>query len=670
MDQKLKRWMRSRYGWALFLFFSLLAAQTLLRVGLFLKFGPSHQNFTGAFALVAGIGLARDCFVALLLTLPVLVWFWIVPDRWFSAKFHRVLFFTAAVFFWLVQLFLFAVEYFFFEEFMARFNTVAVDYLLYPHEVFINIWDSYPVGSVLIGCLVLAAAWSWLARRLAKNLWTENFPRRIRAVPLVASVALLAFLQTFIHLKAPAVSEDRVVNEIANNGTLSFVAAFWTRHLDFAAFYKTLPRDEAYRRARRLLNSPGDAFVGTGESLRRRIHGNPAQPRLNVVILLEESLGSEFWGSLGRKGASLTPELDRLAEREGILFTNIFASGNRTVRGMEGVLASFPPLPGDAIVKRDQSDNVETIARVLKRDGYNTLFLYGGRGIFDGMRSFTTRNGYDRFIEQKDFGHPTFTTIWGVCDEDLYARSIEEFRELAKSGQPFLGTILSVSNHKPYTYPAGRIAENPNKHRRAHAVKYADYSLGRFFEAARREAFWTNTIFVVVADHGARVYGSQAIPIQSYEIPLLILGPAAVSKPTRIGALGCSLDVAPTILGLIGRPYETMFFGRDLFEPGPGRVLLNHNRDIGLFDGETMAVLGLRKTVEFYKGDPRGAGLQRFSEAGGKEQELQQDAIALFQVADDLYRSGRYRVDAGSSDHALSGKRGGAGGGFARHSGK
>src|SRR5262249_12672650 len=143
-------------------------------------------------------------------------------------------------------------------------------------------------------------------------------------------------------------------------------------------------------------------------------------------------------------------------------------------------------------------------------------------------RSFALRNGYDRFLEQKDFKKPTFTTVWGVCDEDLFARTVEELRALHQTGEPFLATVLSVSNHKPYSYPKGRIPEDPEKKRRAHAVKYSDYALGRFFAAAKQEPFWTNTIFAVVADHGARVYGSQSIPIRSYKIPLLIAGPAVV----------------------------------------------------------------------------------------------------------------------------------------------
>jgi phosphoglycerol transferase MdoB-like AlkP superfamily enzyme len=323
-------------------------------------------------------------------------------------------------------------------------------------------------------------------------------------------------------------------------------------------------------------------------------------------------------------------------------------------------------LPGDSIVKRDRSDNVETMARVLKRDGYSTVFLYGGRGVFDGMRSYAVRNGYERFIEQKQFANPTFTTAWGVCDEDLFARCIEEFRALNATGKPFFGTVLSVSNHRPYTYPKGRIPEDPDKQWRIHAVKYSDYALGQFFKAAKKEAFWTNTIFAVIADHGARVYGKQSIPIHSYEIPLLVAGPAVVKEPGRVGQLGCSLDVGPTLLGLIGRPYETMFFGRDLLkmsgaaipagrtapvsetsrsEQYYGRVFLNHNRDIGMLARDRLVVLGIMQSDEFYQGDPKHVEMAPLSHPTEADLELEKDAIAVYQVADDLYMHQRYRLD-------------------------
>jgi phosphoglycerol transferase MdoB-like AlkP superfamily enzyme len=641
-------WRRSRYGFAGFWLLSLLAVWFLTRVVLFIAFRPAGVSLADLLLVFLG-GFYRDLFAALMETIPLLGWMLIIPNRFFRALWHRVVFLGACFVFWFLHSFMLFVEFFFFDEFKARFNTVAVDYVLYPREVFVNIWESYHVALFLAVCAAMSLAWLFAASRLFNQMWMRPFSAKARLLHLAAAVALAALLAPTLNLKGAHVSDDRTLNEVANNGPLSLFAAAWTHNLDYAAFYKTMPKDEAYQRSRRLLTEPNTQFVQEGQSIRRRIAGDPSRPRLNVVILLEESLGSEFWGCLGRTN-TLTPEMDKLAAQEGMLFTDLFASGNRTVRGFEGVLSSFPPLPGDSIVKRDRSDNVETIARVLKRDGYATVFLYGGRGLFDGMRSFAVRNGYDRFVEQKHFEHPTFTTIWGVCDEDLMLRSVEEFRELAKTGQPFCGTVLSVSNHKPYTYPKGKIPEDPDKRLREYSVKYSDYALGRFFEAAKKEAFWTNTIFAVVADHGARVYGKQSIPIHSYEIPLLIAGPAVVKAPTRVGQLGCSLDVPTTILGLLGRPYESMFFGRDLLknQSAEGRALLNHNRDIGLLTHDRLVVLGLLQTVEFYQGDPKLVDMSLLTKPTDADREIEKDAIAIYQVADDLYMHYRYRID---SDH-------------------
>ena len=640
-------WWRSRYGFALAFGLSLLGLFGLLRLFLVARYGGETHGASGDLARAFAFGLHRDLLVALVGTLPLLAWFACASNRRFAGRWHRRLLFAGLFVFWLVEIFLLVVEFFFFDEFRSRFNTVAVDYLLYPHEVFVNIWDSYPVIPLVAGCALLSGAWVFVVGRWFRRMADRPFGAGIRWAFFGAATLAAVLLAPTVSLKGVRFSRDRAINELANNGSLSFVGAFWTRHLDYAAFYRTLPRDEAFNRTRQLLAAPGVQFTGGADSIRRKVPGDPARPRLNVVIHLQESLGSEFWGSLGRPGETCTPEMDRLAAAEGLLFTNLYASGNRTIRGFEGVLSSFPPLPGDSIVARDMSDNVETIARVLKRDGYRTTFIYGGRGLFDGMRSFTVRNGYDRFIEQKDFERPTFTTIWGVCDEDIMTRAVAECRAQAAAGEPFLLTTLSVSNHKPYTYPPGRIKKDPNERRRENAVEYADYALGEFFRAARREAFWTNTIFIVVADHGARVYGSQSIPIHSYEIPMVIAGPAVVKGPGRAPQLGCSLDVAPTILGLIGRPYETMFFGRDLLQDPPeqARVLIHHNRDVGLYARERLVVLGLRQGIEFYAGDPKVTDLKRLNDPGPLEQGLERDATALFQVADDLYIHQLYRID-------------------------
>lgn len=629
-----------------------LALSTLLRTVLYVE-RIGRGGALSDLPIVFVAGFIDDLCYAGWAFVPFLLWLTLLPDRWLRARWHRGLVLALMASWASLAIFLTFVEYFFFDEFNARFNTVAVDYLIYPHEVFVNIWESYPVASIGTACLVAGVLVSFAFRdRLA---WPPSIvaPRRVGTV--AAYLGGLVLL-TGVVANDDVASVDRVRRELANNGEVSFLLAAYTRNLDYTAYYRTRDRAEAYARVRRLVATPGARFVAGGESIEREIPGDPNRPRRNVVIFLEESLGSEFFGSLGRDKPTCTPELDELAAKEGMLFTNLKASGNRTVRGMEGVLSSFPPLPGDSIVRRSLSDRVETIATALKRDGYRTLFLYGGRGIFDGMRSFTVRNGYDRFVEQKDFPSTAFTTIWGVSDEDLFHRGLEEMRRLHATEQPFLATFLTVSNHKPYKFPAGRIPEPPDAKRREQAVRYADWALGDFFRRVRGEPYWKDTIFVVVADHGARVYGRQTIPVGSYEIPLLILGPAAVSGPSRVATLGSSLDVAPTILGRIGRPYRSVFFGRDLLavDPDDAWAVVNHNRDIGMMRGRDLAVLGLMHTIEFDRVDAATRQLVVNDAPDADDETLAADAESIFQVADELYTQQRYYVGAGPSEPPAS----------------
>lgn len=639
----------SRIGFVLVQMLVWVLLQTGLRVFLVFKFGGEAVSGSfGEWAKVFLLGVHRDAAVASVLFLP----FWLVvaflSEGWFRRGWFRALVLTANGLAWCGLLFLWIADYYFFEEFRSRFNTVAIDYLLYPHEVFTNVWESYPVPAVLAFCGGGAFAVVWGARAVAK-LWAEMpLGSRIRRQSLLVALGAALLLVLPVSLGEIRFSRERLRNEIANNALLSGINAAWSRNLDYAAFYATLPHDQALARARAIVTEPGSVFDFTNQPMARRIAGDPTRPRKNLVILLEESLGSEFWGCLGRPGESMMPEMDRLATSEGWLFENLYATGNRTVRGFEGVLSSFVPLPGDSIVRRDRSENVESIARVMRRDGYRTLFLYGGRGLFDGMRAYSVNNGYERFIEQKDFPKPSFTTIWGVANEDLYQRTLEELKVLHKAGEPFFVTALSVSNHKPFTYPKGRIAEDPEARKREYAVKYTDWALARFFESAKREPFWKDTIFVVVADHGARVYGSQSIPIHSYEIPMVLLGPTVVTNgPRRIATLGCQLDIAPTLLGLIGRPYNSMFFGKDLFkgEESSRLVILNHNRSIGAYRDERLVVLGLNKTVEFYHGNPKKGKVVRAERPDPQDEELRQDAVSLFQVADELYMNRRFALD-------------------------
>jgi phosphoglycerol transferase MdoB-like AlkP superfamily enzyme len=635
----------------------------VLRIILAAKYGPGSvaqglpedaiaKISLSSWMQVFATGTLLDVMVALVIFMPCALWLAACPQRWQNARWQRVLFLGGSWFWWTLAIFLMQGEYWFFGEYTSRYNTVAIDYLHYWTEVSSNVAEMYPwktivAASIFGAAVAVAGLWRWF--KPATNAGIGS--RASGMLCWIGATAVFVWCATWLNFQ---VSSERVLNELSSNGLTSGAVALWTRELDYAQFFPTLPRDEAYARARHLLDSRGASWSADPSTIERNIAGDPARRKLNVILLLEESLGSEFWGCLNdvSETKSLTPHLDRIAESEGLLFTNLYADGNRTIRGIEGVLASFPPLPGDSLVARPKAHGCETLATTLGRDGYSTTFVYPGRGIFDGLGRFTLANGFDHFIEEKDFKNPVFTNTWGHCDEDLYDRVLQEAHADHESGRPFFITALSVTNHQPFSFPAGRIPEPGDRHSRKFAVKYVDYALGRFFEMAKREPFWKDTIFAVVADHGARVYGSQTVPILSYEVPLLVLGPAAVSKAIRIDTLGCQLDIGPTLLGLIGRPYESTFFGRDLLALASSRfALLNHNRSIAIYRESELVTLSLGKVIErFTRADRRSLTRQPLDSAAD---EAARDATALFQVADELYSQRRFVV---RQDHNLRSK--------------
>lgn len=659
---------------------------TLLRLALWWRFAPPdtgaletlklllaglHLDF--AWALIGSAMLLGICgfFTTMVAVVPALALRCFGIRAW--KPIWKGLFRIAITIGCTVGVFLLISEWFFFDEFDSRFNTVAIDYLIYPHEVFTNLRESYPLPLIISICILGGIAISYLGFLKQPPAW-ENQPliAKVKFIGLYALVCLLAHQSIFSG--ETSFSRQRVVNQLADNGWASAAYAAWTRNLDYRAFYRTMDRRDAFLRARRVLAEPGSTFPhpeppplpsdsvskeaenawfrAARDSLVREVIGDCSKPKRNLCIIAEESFGSEFWGCLGRnvngKAHTLTPRMDELAAKEGLLFTHILADGNRTIRGLEAIFSSIPPLPGDSILARDKSQNVETIARVLKRDGYNTLFCYAGHGTFDFIKSYASSNGWDRLVEESDFPNPAHRTAWGVSDEDLLQRGIEEMRTLHSVGKPFLVSFLTVSNHRPFSYPAGRIAEDPNARNREHAVKYADWALGDFFDRARKEAFWNDTIFVVIADHGARVYGRQTIPLKSYQIPWLIVAPGLITTPRRDDSSGCQLDVIPTLLGLIGRPYRSLFFGHDLLKNGGGerdRSLLNHNRSIAVYHHQREIVLGLNKTVEYWYGDAGSVFMKRVVDTDSEFRSICDDGIALFQVADDLYTHRWYRLE-------------------------
>ena len=274
----------------------------------------------------------------------------------------------------------------------------------------------------------------------------------------------------------------------------------------------------------------------------------------------------------------------------------------------------------------------------MRDNGYTTSFLYGGYGRFDNMNAYFAGNGF-AISDRLDIKNPNFTNIWGVSDQDLFRHARQYFDRLSKDSAPFFSIIMTTSNHSPYSFPPG-IPGVPEKNGGRNAgIRYADFALGEFFLTARIHSWFRNTLFVVVADHGARVYGKAQIPLNSYEIPLLIVAPNRI-QPRQITIPVSQMDIAPTVLGLLGLPYKEPFFGQNVLaaNKGPGVLLFNHNHDVAMYRDGRLVVLGLQKAITTYR---YKLGENKFENVADDEK-LTDLATAYFQTAFNLFKEHRY----------------------------
>lgn len=639
---------RFRIPFALGLFLLLLGSST--RLALVLARGGEGAYSIATLGRVFAAGAVLDLWVTAWCVLPWVLYLALLPERWWRSRWQKGALAAGLAVTLFGALFTAAAEWFFFEEFDSRFNFVAVDYLIYPTEVVTNIWQSYPTGRILVALVALVAGLGYTLRRPLARAWERPTPLRQRLALLFAHAGVLALLAV---TASPRLliehSPDRLVREWTSNGTYAFGEALLGLDAPYDGFYATRDESEAHNRLEALLSEPASAPVALlANSSARAVRASaPARP-WNVVLLLEESLGSEFIGALHPPlrpddDRNLTPEFDALA-RQGTLFTQAYSTGNRTIRAIEATTSSLPPLPGAPIVSRREAHDLFTLPGVLGENGYQTLFVYGGRALFDGMGPYLAANGVQRIVEQSDFPADEFRTAWGVSDQAVLDRALTEMDAMEQAGKPFFTMILSVSNHRPYSYPTGTVEPRPGLSRRQDVVRYADWAIGRFFRAARERSFYDHTIFVVMGDHGARVYGAATIPLASYEVPILMVAPGILPAGARIDTLASSLDVPPTILSLLGLSYPSRFFGHDLVRTRPedGRALFVHNGDIALMRNGKIAILGLHQRTQVFAVDRASGDFRPIDEHAPLSRELVGDAIAYFQSADHLVKSGSY----------------------------
>lgn len=619
----------------------LLAIYTVTRITLLVYTGVDSAPvnlWLGIFAR----GLWFDVAVVSVLLSAVLLYEALLPNSWRSSRIHLG---ARLVWLWLsaaLLLFGAVAEITFWMEFSTRFNFIALDYLIYTHEVIGNIRESYPVGWIFAAIGILAALIVALLFKWVKHADSRPFSRPQRAWCGAAAFVLPVVTMSAASIEQMEGQGNAFATELSGNGLFTISAAMRRNELDYDRFYRTIPQETADA----LLKEMGvKRNLQTGASkpdakadAKPDVSPFVKKPR-NVILISIESLSASFVGAYGGT-QGLTPNIDELA-RNGFKFEKVFATGTRTVRGLEALSLGTPPIPGQAIVRRLKNEHLSTIGELLEHQGYSPFFFYGGYGYFDNMNAYFGVNDY-RVLDRTDFPKETvmFENVWGVADEALYDNVIRTFDKKTATDKPFFAHIMTTSNHRPYTYPEGRI-DIPSPGGRAGAVKYTDYAIGKFIRDAKTKPWFKDTLFVIVADHCASVAGKTKLPVEGYRIPLVFYAPELL-KPASYQHMISQIDIAPTLLNVLGKAGDEHFFGRDIFgsKAPVERAFVSNYQALGYLKNGILTVLLPKQQVESYRVDPKNYE----TTPADVDPQLLSEAIAYYQSASRAFKSGGLRA--------------------------
>ena len=611
-----------------------LTVFTLTRLGLAILVGADVVPLA-LWPGIFGVGLWFDVAVVAFFLVPVCLYEALLPNRWRASRVHGVL---RLLWLWLtiaVLLFGAVAESTFWFEFSTRFNFIAVDYLIYTREVVGNIRQSYPVGWILAAIGVLAALLVWWVSPAVRRADRVALTGSWRAALLAAAVVAPATSVGLARVEQMQGTGNAWADELSGNGLFTLAAAIRRNEIDYDRFYATMPESRAtavladlgVRRGAATASNPASAPLAA-PFLRR--------PR-NVVLISVESLSASFVGAYGDRNG-LTPQIDALA-RAGLKFERVFATGTRTVRGLEALSLGTPPIPGQSIVRRPGNEHLATLGELLAPQGVTPYFFYGGYGVFDNMNAYFAANRYevvDRTRIPKS--EIALENVWGVADESLYDQVLRTLDQHS-AGQPFFAHVMTTSNHRPFTYPAGRI-DIASPGGREGAVKYTDYAIGRFIEQARSKPWFADTLFVITADHCAAVAGKTQLPVDKYHIPLIFYAPSLLAAGSHEPMIS-QIDVAPTLLDLLGRSGAEHLFGQSAFSPtAVPRAFVSNYQALGYLHDDMLTVLMPKGRVESFRVDPRTLA----STPTAVEPRLLDEAVAYYQTAAHAFKRGELRA--------------------------
>ena len=631
----------NRYRFLGYFLIIFLSISFISRIVLFADSFSLNDHSLLALFKVFIVGFFYDFIAYSYYIIPFVIYLFLIPQKWFNSKIHKII--SLIVFFGVVYSIVFNAfsEWFFWDEFGKRFNFIAVDYLVYTHEVIQNIRESYPLP-LLLGIIFMITGSIFLIIMTKMAGFSQffkddsSYKNRFLVTVMLLSIPCFSFVDMQKQNIANHISSNRYDQEISKNGLYSLFSAFRNNELDYYEFYSTENNTKVLKNYRKVVQSNNSHFISKDlNKTLRQVTKEGKEKKYNVMLVMIESLSASYMGLYG-DSKNLTPHIDALAKKS-LFFSNFFATGTRTVRGMEAVTMSVPPTPGRSIVKRPDNHNMFGMGWIFKEKGYDNKFIYAGHGYFDNMNEYFGHNGF-KIVDRLNFNDDkevTFSNVWGVCDEDLFNKSIKEADKSYAKKQPFFSFLMTTSNHRPFTYPDGKI-DIPSHTGRDGGVKYTDYAIDQFLKKASKKPWFKDTLFIFVADHNGGSAGKTDLPLYRYKIPFIVYAPNII-KPQIVNKISSQIDLAPTLFSILNWSYKSKFYGDDIlsskFKP---RALIGTYQKLGFYRNEKLTILLPNKTSKTYKVKKLNLNSNKYKEIDTVQKDLI-DTITYYQSASDFY---------------------------------
>ena len=432
-----------------------------------------------------------------------------------------------------------------------RLDATPLQYFKNPKEMAASVGAS-PVVLLLGIFIVLSVFFIWLYIRFFRLRSINNTPDYRGQYILALLIIPVLFIpirgglqQIPVNQSDVYFSENRFANHAAINVPWNVMQSLLNKNLDTSNPYQYMEQSKA------------KVLVDSLYTKRNVPLSLLKIQRPNIIFIILESYTAKYIGCLGgEKG--VTPRLDSIAA-EGMLFTHIYASGDRSEKGLVALLSGYPTQTTTSIIfDPAKSDRLPNLQKSLQEAGYHSGYYYGGELAFANIKSYLLNAGYQKLVSKFDFSSRDYNSKWGVHDHLLLNRLSHD---LAHQPQPFFETLFTLSSHEPYEIPIPKVFPGSDEQTQfKNSFYYTDQAIGNFMNDARKQPWWDSTLVILVADHGHRFPGDDPNYVPSkFRIPLILSGGALKITHSINNNIGSQTDIAATILqqmGLVRNEYR------------------------------------------------------------------------------------------------------------------